>query len=523
MGEERHLAETGGLHGLFGWRRYLEPLGPPPRWPAGLWTSLQVCVALATPMLVVWPRREGAVAACNPACAAWLGLSPGDDLGDLEQFCPEVLAAAARMAAVGDAGEAPPDAPPLAARILRGAAAGRTLRGHRVPTPEMAAAGLVFVPEAAATGPALGADAPVSAQPVADILESMSDAFFAVDRNWRVIQVNARHEVATKLPREAQLGRDLFDLFFRGDDPRYTQYVVAYRRAMADRQPVQFVEYYPPLDLWTSVRAYPTPNGGLAVFFTDVTAQSKAQNIVEAEHRKFEAIFVDSPASMALMRGPDLVFEKVNPRYAALMGGRPIEGKPILEALPELVDQPFVAILRRVLATGEPFAAEEMLAHLVRRPGGELEDMYFDFTYTRVEDGTGRPYGVYCHAIDVTEKVQRRQQLKEAVEARDNFLSIASHELKTPVTSLSLQLQMMRRAARPEAAGMPPVHRLARTLDLAIGQVKRLTALIEDLLDVSRVASGKMSYRFEPIDVSALVHEVAERFVEPMRQAGCGS
>ena len=111
--------------------------------------------------------------------------------------------------------------------------------------------------------------------------------------------------------------------------------------------------------------------------------------------------------------------------------------------------------------------------------------------------------------------------LKEAVSARDEFLSIAAHELKTPVTSLSMQLQMTRRGVNVIQDMTPPAAKLAKTLDSAISQVKRLTALIEDLLDVSRVESGKMTYRFDQVNLGELVQEVAERFAEQIRAAGC--
>src|SRR5690606_33634604 len=63
--------------------------------------------------------------------------------------------------------------------------------------------------------------------------------------------------------------------------------------------------------------------------------------------------------------------------------------------------------------------------------------------------------------------------------------------------------------------------RLKRVLDLSSTQVSRLTALIDDLLDISRIDSGKLSYRFEPYDLSTLAHEMAERYAEPLAASGC--
>lgn len=91
--------------------------------------------------------------------------------------------------------------------------------------------------------------------------------------------------------------------------------------------------------------------------------------------------------------------------------------------------------------------------------------------------------------------------LEEAIRARDDFLSIASHELKTPLTTLTLRLEQLVRRVR---AGQPVD---GNHVGLALAQVDRLTALTNDLLDVSRIASGRLTIRKEPISLAALVRE----------------
>jgi PAS domain S-box-containing protein len=363
---------------------------------------------------------------------------------------------------------------------------------------------------------------------IVDVLESMSDAFFSVDENWIITRVNATHEKSTHYARADQIGKNLLELFFQMPEARASKYWVSYHKVMNERVPVAFEEYYPPFDLWTQVRAYPTPDGGMAVFFTDTTEQKKISQRIEAEKHKFESIFVDSPAPMALLRGPTFVFEKVNTRYKELLGGRELVGKPLLEALPELEDQPFHALMKRVYETGEPFHANEMRALLRRKPGGELEETFLDFTYSRVDDGVGQAYGVYIHAVDNTEKVLARKRieqlalgLQKAVNSRDEFLSIASHELKTPLTSLKLQWQMTQRAVQTKEGSAASPERLARTLAVSARQLDRLTSVIEDLLDVSRIEAGRMQYHFEPVDLAGLAAEVVERLSEQLKAAGC--
>ncbi|MES2526390.1 MAG: ATP-binding protein [Bdellovibrionota bacterium] len=94
------------------------------------------------------------------------------------------------------------------------------------------------------------------------------------------------------------------------------------------------------------------------------------------------------------------------------------------------------------------------------------------------------------------------QSTQKAVQARDEFLSIASHELKTPITSLRLQLEMMNRNVKMKEVDKP--------IKNAIRQVDRLTLLVNDLLDVGRLESGKMNYHMKVTYLSDLVNEVAE-------------
>lgn len=110
---------------------------------------------------------------------------------------------------------------------------------------------------------------------------------------------------------------------------------------------------------------------------------------------------------------------------------------------------------------------------------------------------------------------------QKAISARDEFLSIASHELKTPITSLKLLLQMTRKSVDPETGLMPQAERLAETLDQSNLQINRLITLIEDLLDISRIEMGKIQYKFMPLDFSQLVKDMSERYKEHMKTYGC--
>lgn len=121
--------------------------------------------------------------------------------------------------------------------------------------------------------------------------------------------------------------------------------------------------------------------------------------------------------------------------------------------------------------------------------------------------------------ISVEKRAQKKlealtRELQEAVRIRDEFLSIASHELLTPVTSLKLQLQMFRKLIDPKSETTPSLERLAKIVDTSNIQITRLTNLITGLLDITRMDAGKMSYDFQKVNLSNLVTEVAERFLD---------
>jgi signal transduction histidine kinase len=106
-------------------------------------------------------------------------------------------------------------------------------------------------------------------------------------------------------------------------------------------------------------------------------------------------------------------------------------------------------------------------------------------------------------------------ELAEAVRLRDEFISTASHELKTPLTSLSLVVQHLTRA-EPYDVGPVTLRRLGSVLR----QTDRLTALVDNLLDVTRISSGQMHLDLEDLDLLEVVREVADRFQGALEQAG---
>lgn len=252
---------------------------------------------------------------------------------------------------------------------------------------------------------------------------------------------------------------------------------------------------------------------GRARFESDLAATARAE-----ERHRLEAIFDASPAAMALWRGPDMVFDMVNPAYQGIFPGRPLLGRPFLEAIPEFRDQPFFTFFSRVLETGEPFIGREVLARHRTTADGPVEDHYYDFTYVRIDDRDGRPYGVYDHAVDVTERVLatrsaelRRLQLQQSVrdleqerELRERFVASVSHDLRTPLSAARMSAQLLsRRVGDPDA--------VRRGADRITDNLDRVNRMIRDLLDVSRINAGQsLALALSPCDLRQIAAETLQ-------------
>jgi PAS domain S-box-containing protein len=107
---------------------------------------------------------------------------------------------------------------------------------------------------------------------------------------------------------------------------------------------------------------------------------------------------------------------------------------------------------------------------------------------------------------------------QQAVRVREEFLQVASHELKTPLTPLLLKLQMLTRAAESHPREQWP--RMTEDLAMMRQQVRRLSQLMDELLDVSRISSGRFTLHMERVDLAALVRETAARFKPEVLRLG---
>ncbi|HVF69522.1 MAG TPA: PAS domain-containing sensor histidine kinase [Xanthomonadales bacterium] len=347
---------------------------------------------------------------------------------------------------------------------------------------------------------------------------------------------------------------------------------------------------------------------------------------IAREQKRLINLFMNAPAIIGVLRGPDHVYELANPLYMQLIGKhRSILGKSIREALPELKGQGIYELLDQVYRTGEPFFGNEISVKLDRKGNGKLEECYFNFVYQPSFGADERVDGILVHAIEITEQVQSRKKLEESERKlraladnipnlawmakadgyiywynsrwyeytgttpaemegwgwqsthdpdvlpivlkkwkasiksgkkfemvfplkgadnifrpfltrvvpiydenqkivhwfgtntditkqkqlerqKDDFLGIASHELKTPVTSIKAYGQVLQMVFRRKGDLKAVEH-----LEKMDAQIDKLTSLISDLLDVTKIQSGRMEFHEDFFDFNELVNELVEQ------------
>ena len=108
-------------------------------------------------------------------------------------------------------------------------------------------------------------------------------------------------------------------------------------------------------------------------------------------------------------------------------------------------------------------------------------------------------------AVDVHDRKMAIAAHENAIAARDRFMSLASHELRTPLTSIKLQMQILNRQIQRQDISLLEFDHLKEIADLALKQVDQLNHLIEEMLDVSRISAGKMTFSFCSCDLEDLI------------------
>ncbi|QJX45545.1 PAS domain-containing protein [Hymenobacter taeanensis] len=137
----------------------------------------------------------------------------------------------------------------------------------------------------------------------------------------------------------------------------------------------------------------------------------QALQLAEQQRATFYNLFMQTPALICILRGPEHRFEFVNPEYQKMFPHRQLTGLTVAEALPEVIEQGFIDLLDKVYTTGETFNGKEHEIMLDRDGSGQLQRSYLNFTYQLFTEGDQKA-GITVFAFDVTDLVLARQALE---------------------------------------------------------------------------------------------------------------
>ena len=364
---------------------------------------------------------------------------------------------------------------------------------------------------------------------VTTILESITDAFYAVDRDWRFTYVNKEAERLLKRPREDLLGLSLWEEFSGAVGSTFQH---EYHRAVAERTTVQFEAYAPTIGLWVEARAYPSGDG-LSVFFRDVTARKQAEDRLRESENNFRALANTIPqlAWMADSSGSIFWYNERWHEYT----GRTLEemrgwGWQKVHH-PDHV-QRVVERIRHAFETGTRWEDTFPL----RGRSGEYR--WFLSRALPIRDAEGAVVRWFGTNTDITEQIEaatererlleaeraaraeaqeRREALERITESRTRLMRGFSHDVKNPLGAADGYAALLEEeiGGTLTEAQRRSVQRIRRSIQVSL-------RLINDLLELARAEAGQIELEVQSLDVAKLACEVAEDFRGQASAAGLG-
>ncbi|WP_199173253.1 hybrid sensor histidine kinase/response regulator [Pollutimonas subterranea] len=176
------------------------------------------------------------------------------------------------------------------------------------------------------------------------------------------------------------------------------------------REDVYWTYSYSPID----DESVPGGVGGVLVVCTETTQNVMAKKRLALAIERQRRLFQCAPGFIAILRGPNHIFEFVNDAYIQLAGDRDYIGRPALDAVPDIKDQGYKELLDQVYATGERFVAQQKSLRLARTPGASFEERFIDFIYEPIVDADGSISGIFVEGFDVTDRALADAALRES-------------------------------------------------------------------------------------------------------------
>ena len=352
------------------------------------------------------------------------------------------------------------------------------------------------------------------------LADNSLDGVWACDRELRCLYWNAAMERLSGLPAARVLGYGVVEVLSRVADAAEEPSI---RRALGG-EPVtsldrRFVErptdpgrifqshYFP-------IRSDDDEIMGTAAIVRDVTEERRIRQDLQETDARFRNMADASPVLLWMSRGDGLCtfFNQTWLEFT----GRTVEEEWGVGWAENVYFEDFEACMSTYLEAFNERRVFEM-EYRLRRHDGEFRWILDRGTPRYTPEGNFAGYIGSC--IDITERRKLEAELRAAVDARDDFLSVASHELGTPLTALRLHVEKLQRMLRRGEAPPPDARLLDARVVFIEEQVERLAQLVETLLDTTRLTSGEWSLSLERVDLGELVDRVVQRLTPMAEQA----
>jgi PAS domain S-box-containing protein len=353
---------------------------------------------------------------------------------------------------------------------------------------------------------------------ITSILESITDGFTTVDRNWYFTYVNEEAARLLQTPREDLLGKQVWQEAF--PEAVGTALERKFQQAMASRVTVDFEQFYPPLNKWFEIHAYPCAEG-LSIYFRDISNRKQSEEALRTSEEQFHLLLENVKDYAIFFLDTERRITRWNLGAERILGYQEAE---ILGQSGSIIFTPEdreqgedKGEIDKAEAEGR---AENERWH-VRKDGSRF---WGSGIVTPLRDETGQLRGFAKIMRDVTERKQaedernellaREQQTRAQAEAarsaaeaanriKDEFLAVLSHELRTPLNPILGWAKLLRSRTFDQKTADRALETIERNAKLQI-------QLIEDLLDVSRILRGKLSLNVCPVALTTTIEAAME-------------